>query len=79
MTKEQASKNNTAVELNNQVRDWKKAIAANPTGYFEEIMAAELPALEEQARLANNAANDALAGHVFNTFTDDWEPINQAR
>jgi len=66
---------NEAVDLNNQVREWTAAVKANPTGFFEEQMAAELPTLEEKARLANNAAHSAREGMCFNTFTDEWETV----
>lgn len=75
MNTEQAKAVNAAVDLNEQVRDWEKAIAANPTGYFEEQMQADLPALREKARLANNAAHQALEGMRYNDVSENWEPV----
>lgn len=75
MNNQQMQLSKKAVELYLQIKEMKASIAANPTGYFEEIMAAELPALEEQCRIANNELHAAMEGMQFNTFSDTWEKI----
>lgn len=75
LNEQQTALSKKAVELYLQIKEWKAAIASNPTGYFEEIMTAELPVLEEQRRIANNELDAAMQGMQFNTFSDTWEKL----